>query len=178
MFSWRGWKIFWISSGFWAMVVALAGSQEIKAHAEEAVMHHPKGWKFPMPAGDSTQGRAVFEKFDCHSRYQINGENFPYPSDYDGFEPSQMGTLHPLEFFAESVIHPSASVSGEYRGADGRSPLSTEHLSRMTLRELIDLSSDPASLEPPSLGRTIGGEGRIVALVPEGGEIVLDHGLI
>ena len=152
-------------------------SQEV-AYGGEAEMHHPKGWRFTMPKGNPDHGRAVFEKFECYSCHQIKGEDFPFPSDYGGPELSQMGPLHPLEFFAESVMNPSAVVPKQYREPDGRSPMSTEHISRMTLLELIDLTSYLASLKPPSLAKTVEGEGKIITLVPENSEIVLDHSAI
>jgi len=169
---------FWISLVLFTTGVSLADGDEKKPAAKAIESHHHEGWRFAMPKGNPAHGRAVFEKFECYSCHQIKGEDFPYPSDYDGPELSQMGPLHPTEFFAESVIHPSAVVSKQYRKPDGRSPMSTEHISRMTLQELIDLSSYLASLKPPVLAKTVEGEGRIVALVPESGEVVLDHGVI
>ena len=57
-----------------------------------------------MPKGDVTKGRAAFEKFACYVCHEVRGEKFPAaaPGSVLGPELSQMGPLHPLEFFSES----------------------------------------------------------------------------
>ncbi|HET7004301.1 MAG TPA: copper-binding protein [Candidatus Binatia bacterium] len=137
--------------------------------------HHPRNWRFTMPKGNAANGRAVFEKFACFDCHRIRGESFPEPTYNDGPELSQMGPLHPLEYFTESVLHPDALVPRNLRDRDGKSPMSKEHLDRMTLRELIDLSSYLASLKPPTTAKTVTGVGKVVALVPQSRELVIDH---
>lgn len=137
--------------------------------------HHPRNWRFTMPKGNAANGRAVFEKFACFDCHRIRGETFPEPTYNDGPELSQMGPLHPLEYFTESVLHPDALVPRNLRDRDGKSPMSKEHLDRMTLRELIDLSSYLASLKPPTTAKTVTGVGKVVALVPQSRELVIDH---
>lgn len=137
--------------------------------------HHPRNWRFTMPKGNAANGRAVFEKFACFDCHRIRGESFPEPTYNDGPELSQMGPLHPLEYFTESVLHPDALVPRNLRDRDGKSPMSKEHLDRMTLRELIDLSSYLASLKPPTTAKTMTGVGKVVALVPQSRELVIDH---
>ena len=137
--------------------------------------HHPSNWRFTMPKGDAANGRAVFEKFECYDCHRIRGESFPDPTYNDGPELSQMGPLHPLEYFTESVIHPDATVPRNLRKRDGTSPMSKDHLDRMTLRELIDLSSYLAGLKPPTMAKSVTGVGRVVALVPQNQEVVIDH---
>ena len=137
--------------------------------------HHPRNWRFTMPKGNAVNGRAVFEKFACFDCHRIRGESFPEPTYNDGPELSQMGPLHPLEYFTESVLHPDAFVPRNLRDRDGKSPMSKEHLDRMTLRELIDLSSYLASLKPPTTAKTVTGVGKVVALVPQSRELVIDH---
>ena len=129
-----------------------------------------------MPKGDATKGREAFEKFACYVCHEVRGEKFPAaaPGSVLGPELSQMGPLHPLEFFTESVINPSASAAKKYRGPDGKSTMPTAN-DRMTVQELIDLSSYIASLKPKDAPKSVTGEGKIVALVPERQEIVLDH---
>jgi Cu/Ag efflux protein CusF len=85
-----------------------------------------------------------------------------------------MGPLHPLEYFTESVINPSAHASKKHRGPDGKStmPASNE---RMTVQELIDLSAYLAALKPTGVPKSVTAEGKILALVPETQEIVVDH---
>jgi len=145
------------------------GTKSVESH------HHPRNWRFTMPKGDAVNGRAVFEKFECYDCHRIRGESFPDPTYYDGPELSQMGPLHPLEYFTESVIHPNAVVPRNLRSRDGNSPMSKDHLERMTLRELIDLSSYLAALKPPVLAKSVTGVGNVVALAPQTQEVVIDH---
>jgi Cu/Ag efflux protein CusF len=144
--------------------------------AKSAAHHHPSNWRFTMPKGDTAKGRAVFEKYECYDCHRINGESFPEPTTYsDAPELSQMGPLHPLEYFTESVINPDAVVPPSLRDRNGKSPMSKAHIERMTLREVIDLSSYLAGLKPPTLAKSVTGVGKIVALVPQTQEVVIDH---
>ncbi len=140
--------------------------------------HHPKDWRFSMPKGEPIKGRAVFEKFECYDCHEVRGESFPYPSSEAGPELSQMGSLHPLEFFTESIINPSAVAGKKDRTPNGKSRMSEDHIEKMSLRELIDLPSYIASRKPPMTANFVKGIGKIVALVPEAQEIVIDHGTI
>lgn len=145
-----------------------------RAGRPAAELHHPRNWRFTMPGGDSAKGRAAFEKFECFYCHRINGESFPDPTD-SGPELSQMGPLHPLEYFAESIIHPSAVAAKKDRGKDGKSFMSEDHLNKMTLQELIDLSSYIASLKPAATAKTVSGNGKIVAVVTQTQEVIIDH---
>jgi Cu/Ag efflux protein CusF len=155
-------------------VVAAEKAPSVKANAAE--MHHPRGWRFTMPKGEPAKGRAVFEKFECYDCHEVRGENFPYPTD-SAPELSQMGPLHPVEYFAESVIHPDALVPKGYRNAQGKSPM-TDFTDKMTLRELIDVSAYIASLSPKGAPKLVTAEGKVIALVGETQEIVVEHGEI
>jgi Cu/Ag efflux protein CusF len=135
--------------------------------------HHPKGWRFTIPKGDPQKGRAVFEKFECYYCHEVRGEPFPHPVE-SAPELSQMGPMHPLEYFAESIMNPNAVVGKKYREPDGRSPM-TNFTEKMTVRELIDVAAYVASLRPKSAAKMVRAEGKVVALVPENGEIVLSH---
>lgn len=135
--------------------------------------HHPKGWQFTIPKGDSVKGRAVFEKFECYYCHEIRGEPLPYPIE-SAPELSQMGAMHPVEFFAESIMNPNAVVPKSYRQSDGSSPM-TNFAEKMTVQELIDVSAYVASLRPKGAPKTVSAAGKVVALVPENGEIVLEH---
>jgi Cu/Ag efflux protein CusF len=106
----------------------------------------------------------------------VRGEKFPAaaPGSVLGPELSQMGPLHPLEYFTESIVNPSAHAGKKYRNADGKSTMPAAN-DRMTVQELIDLSSYIASLKPTGVPKSVVGEGKIVALVPESQEIVVDH---
>lgn len=146
------------------------------AEKRQAQTHHPIGWRFTMPKGDAAKGRAVFEKFECHYCHEVRGENFPSPTE-NAPELSQMGGLHPVEFFAESIMNPNAVVPKIYREADGKSPM-TNFAGKMTVQELIDVSAYVASLRPKDAPKTVSAQGQVIALVPENAEIVLTHGEI
>jgi Cu/Ag efflux protein CusF len=141
--------------------------------AQPIESHHPQGWRFTMPKGDPAKGKAVFEKFECYYCHQVRGEHFPSPAE-DAPELSQMGPLHPVEFFAESILNPNAVVPKAYSRPDGKSPM-TDFTEKMSVRELIDVSAYVASLRPKGAPTTISAEGRVVALVPGSNEIVLAH---
>ena len=138
--------------------------------------HHPRGWRFMMPKGEPAKGKAVFEKFECYYCHEVRGEGFPGPTE-SAPELSQMGPMHPVEFFAESILNPNAVVPKPYREADGKSPM-TDFTEKMTVRELIDVSAYVASLKPKGVPKTVSAQGQVVAVVPENGEIVLTHGEI
>jgi Cu/Ag efflux protein CusF/cytochrome c553 len=138
--------------------------------------HHPKGWRFTMPKGDAAKGKAVFEKFECYYCHEVRGEQFPSPTE-NAPELSQMGAMHPVEFFAESIMNPNAVVPKDYREADGRSPM-TDFTAKMTVKELIDVSAYVASLRPKGVPKSVNAQGKVIAFVPDGGEIVLTHGEI
>ena len=130
-----------------------------------------------MPKGDPKKGRAVFEKFECYFCHEIRGEDIPFSGVDYGPELSQMGPMHPLEYFTESVINPSAWASKEDRGPDGRSRMPTYN-DRMTVQELIDLSAYLGSLRPKGVQKSVTAEGKLVALVPDHEQVVIEHGAI
>ena len=138
--------------------------------------HHPRGWRFTLPKGDPVKGKAVFEKFECYYCHEVRGEQFPAPTE-NAPELSQMGGLHPIEFFAESIMNPNAYVPKAYRESDGKSPM-TDFTEKMTVRDLINVSAYVASLRPKGVEKTVSAQGQVIALVPESGEIVLTHGEI
>ena len=168
-----GWVLVVLASAVSVDSAERGGSKSLGA-VQAAEPHHPANWRFTMPKGDATKGRTVFEKFECYYCHRINGEAFPEPTD-SAPELSQMGQLHPLEYFTESVIHPNAVVPRHLRNRDGNSPMSKDHLERMTLRELIDLSSYLAGLKPSTLAKSVNGVGKIVAVMPQSQEVVIDH---
>jgi len=149
------------------------------AQAGEPEMHHPKGWTFTMPKGDPVKGRAVFDKFSCYSCHEVRGEKFP-PLDKGqavGPELSQMGPMHPLEYFTESTINPDAVGARKYRGPDGKSKMPNFNAD-MTVQELIDLSAYQSSLRPKNVPKFVTIEGKVLALVPQTQEIIVEHGEI
>ena len=165
-----------ISSAFIMFAVpSLASKHTTKTTppAKAAVNHHPKDWRFTMPTGDAVKGRAVFEKFECYYCHEVRGEQFPAPTE-SAPELSQMGPMHPVEFFVESIMNPNAIVPKAYRQPDGKSPM-TDFTEKMTIRELIDVSAYVASLRPKGAPKTVDGKGKVVAVVPEKSEIILEH---
>jgi Cu/Ag efflux protein CusF len=156
-----------------------AEAAQSAAAAPRIETHHPAGWRFTMPRGETARGRAVFEKFQCYDCHRVRGENFPDPTDNaqdNAPELSQMGPLHPPEYFAESIINPSAVAAKKDRGADGKSRMSEEHIKTMTLQELIDVTAYIASLKPPMVASSVSGNGKIIAVVPQNGELIIEHG--
>lgn len=158
------------------VTISLLISSERKGHPGEAEMHHPKGWTFTMPKGDAVKGRAVFDKFSCYSCHEVRGEKFPGPDKGQAVGPelAQMGPLHPPEYFTESTINPDAVGAKKYRGPDGKSKMPTFNQD-MTVQELIDLSAYLAALRPKGVPQSVSGVGKIIALVPETQEVVVDH---
>jgi Cu/Ag efflux protein CusF len=135
--------------------------------------HHPKDWRFTIPKGDPKKGRAVFEKFECYYCHEVRGEGLPDPVE-SAPELSQMGPLHPPEYFAESIMNPNAVVGKKYQDSNGSSPM-TDFTEKMTVKELIDVSAYVASLRPKSASKTVRAEGKVIAVVPKNNEIVLSH---
>jgi len=128
-----------------AIFFLFASISSIKAG--EVEMHHPKGWTFTMPKGDPVKGRAVFEKFSCYSCHEVRGEKFP-PLDKGqavGPELSQMGPMHPLEYFTESTINPDAVGAKKYRGPDGKSKM-PDYTAILTVKQVSDLVAYLSSL--------------------------------
>jgi hypothetical protein len=125
-----------------------------KAPAASHAHGTPKGWRFTWPkGGDPAKGREVFQRLECYSCHEVRGEGFPAPSDPGrvGPELSMMGPLHPPEFFAESIINPSASVERGhgYAAADGSSKMPSYGES-LTIQETIDLVAFLRQLRPPA----------------------------
>jgi len=146
-------------------------------HSGEVQTHHPAGWRFTLPNGDAAKGRAVFQKYECQYCHEVRGEDFPFAGVDYGPELSQMGPLHPLEYFAESVMNPNAVVGKQYRGPDGKSTMPSYN-EKMTVQELIDLSAYLASLKPKGVPKSVTAEGKVVALLADSDQIVIDHGEI
>jgi Cu(I)/Ag(I) efflux system protein CusF len=165
-----------ISFLFFVMSSSLAAAQKA-GHQEEIHSHQPQNWRFTMPKGDPVKGREAFVKYECYFCHEVRGENFVFAGVDYGPELSQMGRFHPLEFFTESVINPNAVVETEYLGPDGKSTM-PDYNARMTVQELIDLSAYLASLRPPGMPQSVTGQGKIIAVVPQSQEIVIDHGEI
>jgi mono/diheme cytochrome c family protein len=103
----------------------------------------PPGWKFLMPPGDAVEGRKVFVAMECFACHEVKGESFPQSSKMPrgiGPELTGMGTHHPAEYFAESIVNPNrVIVQGPgYAGPDGLSKM-PGYADSMTLQQLVDV---------------------------------------
>ena len=110
----RGFALFWIGLST-AMQLVFGADTEPKSTrpTQQAEHHHPKDWRFTLPKGDAVKGRAVFAKYECYYCHEVRGEDYPLPASTTGPELSQMGPLHPLEYFAESIMNPNVVASAQ-----------------------------------------------------------------
>lgn len=103
----------------------------------------PRGWKFTLPLGDPARGRQVFADLECHKCHAIKGESFP-ASGGDaknvGPELTGMGSAHPAEYFAESILTPNAVIldGPGYTGPDGKSVMPS-YADSLSVTQLLDL---------------------------------------
>lgn len=105
----------------------------------------PPGWYFRVPAGDPEAGQEVFITMKCYTCHDVEGEKFPvHQRDVGDVGPdlTGMGPMHPAEYFAETVLNPSAVViTGEgFAGPDGLSKM-PDYLDTLTLRDWVDLTA-------------------------------------
>lgn len=111
----------------------------------------PKGWKFLMPPGDAAKGREVFVTMECFACHEVKDEDFPKTSKR-GHEPGPeltgMGSHHPAEYFAESIMNPNrVIVQGTgYTGPDGLSKM-PGYGETMTVQQLVDVVAYLKSLK-------------------------------
>jgi len=111
----------------------------------------PRGWRFILPAGDPKAGREVFAKLECYKCHEVKGQGFPEVTrgvGDTGPELSGMGSHHPAEYFAESIINPNAVIliAPGYTGADGLS-IMPDYRDSLTVAELVDLVAFLKSLD-------------------------------
>jgi mono/diheme cytochrome c family protein len=111
----------------------------------------PKGWKFLVPPGDPARGREAFVTMECFACHEVKGENFPQ-STKRGPEPGPeltgMGSHHPAEYFAESIVNPNRVIvqGAGYTGADGLSKM-PGYGDTMTVQQLVDVVAYLKSLQ-------------------------------
>jgi mono/diheme cytochrome c family protein len=101
----------------------------------------PRGWKFALPAGDATRGRAIYGKLECNKCHEVKPD-FPRSGGAGDVGPALtgMGSHHPAEYFAQSILDPNAVVVAGpgYVGRDGRS-IMPDYRDSLTVAELVDL---------------------------------------
>ncbi len=111
-------------------------------------------WKFTLPKGDPSEGRKLFVEAECYKCHEVKGEKFPAVAEPEkgvGPELSQMAGMHPVEFFAESIINPNAVMDPKgkelgYIGEDGRSKM-PDYSGILTVKQVVDLASYIDSLK-------------------------------
>lgn len=122
-------------------------------HAQGGV---PKGWKFLVPPGDPAKGREAFVTLECFACHEVKGEDFPRTSKRShepGPELTGMGSHHPAEYFAESIMNPNrVIVQGPgFTGSDGLSKM-PDYNDVMTVRQLVDVVAYLKSLRSGAMG--------------------------
>jgi mono/diheme cytochrome c family protein len=113
--------------------------------------------KFALPAGDPAAGQKVFIEVECYKCHEVKGEKFPAVAEGDkgvGPELSQMTGMHPVEFFAESIIDPNAFIDPDakergYLGQDGKSKM-PNYNDVLTVKQVADLAAYLVSLKEKS----------------------------
>src|SRR5262245_50465404 len=103
----------------------------------------PPGWKFALPGGDAVKGRQVFVELECYKCHAVKGESFPASTGDAknvGPELTGMGSQHPAEYFAESILAPNAVIldGPGYTGPDGKS-IMPSFADSLTVTQLVDL---------------------------------------
>ena len=122
--------------------------QEGEVHAGGGV---PRGWKFTLPAGgDVARGRTLFADLECYKCHVVKDGGFP-PLGADGKkgpELTGMGRHHPAEYFAESILDPSAVIldGPGHIGPDGRS-IMPSYADSLSVTQLLDLVAYIRSLD-------------------------------
>ena len=131
-----------------------AGDGPTKPSQDGADAHGtPKDWKFTLTKGDASAGRKVFVELECYKCHEVTGEKFPNVAEADkgvGPELAQMAGMHPVEFFAESIVNPNAVIDHDakergYLGDDGKSKM-PDYGDALTVKQLADLTSYLAGL--------------------------------
>jgi mono/diheme cytochrome c family protein len=126
---------------------APAPGRPISMMALHATGGVPVGWRFTLPPGDPTRGRAAFVALGCNECHRVTPNDQPTGPGpaLDG-----MGAHHSAEYFAESILNPDAvAVSGPgWLDANGRSAMPV--YPDMTLAQLADLVAYVKSLDDGS----------------------------
>lgn len=141
----------------WLFVILIlvgCGRNEAEPPGDHGHLHGtPEGWTFTLPKGDPAAGRELFVEAECYKCHEVKGEKLPplEPGEERvGPELSQMAGAHPLEFFAESIVNPNASIVADakergYVEADGRSKM-PDFSDVLTVKQVADLASYIESL--------------------------------
>lgn len=137
------------------LLLAGCGRDGTALHGDQGHQHGtPEGWTFTLPKGDPAAGRKLFVEAECYKCHEVKGENFPRVAEDEkgvGPELSQMAGMHPVEFFAESIVNPNAVIDDDakeqgYVGPDGRSKM-PDFADVLTFKQLADLAAYLDSLK-------------------------------
>jgi len=142
-----------IASGILSLV-SCSKQEKQKETGEMAGHGMAADWKFTLPAGDAAAGRKVFVEVECYKCHEVKGEKFPAVAEQEkgvGSELSQMAGMHPVEFFAESIINPNAVIDPKgkelgYLGEDGKSKM-PDYSDVLTAKQVTDLATYLTSLK-------------------------------
>jgi len=109
----------------------------------------PRGWRFTLPPGDPTRGKQVFVDAGCYKCHTVTGAGFPDAAaeKKPGPDLTGMGSHHPAEYFAESIVAPNAVIllGPGYTGPDGLS-IMPSYVDALSVRELLDVVAFVRSL--------------------------------
>lgn len=132
-----------------ASITALSAESHAQGHAGHST--HP---------ADAARGRQVYADLECYRCHAIHGESFAgAPGDVKTAGPdlTGMGSYHPAEYLAESVVNPDAVIveGAGFTGA-GRLSIMPSYADRLTVRQLLDLVAYLQSLRDPGHDREAG----------------------
>lgn len=133
-----------------SLLLISCGREQKEKQVDQRMEEHgmPVDWKFTLPTGDPVEGRKIFVDMECYKCHEVKGETFPTVAAEGGAigpELSQTAAMHPVEFFAESIINPNAVIDPEdkakgYLGEDGRSKM-LDYNDLLTAKQLVDLAA-------------------------------------
>lgn len=139
-----------------SLLLASCSGERKQKEADQGMAGHgmQPDWKFTLPKGDPVDGRKVFVKLECYKCHEVKGETFPAVATGEkgvGPELSQMATMHPIEYFAESIINPDIALDSDakikgYLGDDGKSKM-PNYNDILTIKQVADLAAYLASLK-------------------------------
>ena len=139
-----------------SVLLASCSKEQKQPEADGGMAEHgmSASWKFTLPQGDPVEGRKTFVESECYKCHEVKGETFPAVAVGEkgvGSELSQMAGMHPVEFFAESVMNPNAVMDPDakgkgYLGDDGKSKM-FDYSDSFIVKQIVDVAVYLASLK-------------------------------
>ncbi|MGH7775514.1 MAG: c-type cytochrome [Candidatus Binatia bacterium] len=150
-----------VLSGEFFLVACSREKKGKEAGGQMAGHGMPTQWKFTLPQGDAGAGRKIFVEVECYKCHEVKGEQFPAIAKAEkgvGPELSQMAGMHPVEFFAESIMNPNAVMDPDarqrgYLGDDGKSKM-PNYNDILTAKQVVDLAAYLGSLKKEEQHKT------------------------